>query len=230
MEIPVSPAARIISTTIPDGPGALPAFIWKTAFLTISVVIAIPLVARQTGDLGPSQTQCWEASGNALTRPSALSLYSLTFLLVSFFIGLSPATSTFILLNWLARLELKTWSQYSRRPFVCPLMIMVHCMSGNVFGCIVWCPSAFTSLPGLESFLLGSYGLFHMLIPPPGITTPTVGPSCATHLLSCLEQASLDIVPDILSGSISYTCRCTHMQVKDLEMIACLRVFKLPNL
>ena len=59
---------------------------------------------------------------------------------------------------------------------------------------------------------------------------PTVGPNCATHLLSCLEQASLDIVPDILSGSISYTCRHTHMQVKDfLEMIVCLRVFKLLN-
>ena len=59
---------------------------------------------------------------------------------------------------------------------------------------------------------------------------PTVRPSCATHLLSCLEQSSLDVVPDILSGPISYTCRCTHMQVEDLlEMIACLRVFKLPN-
>ena len=52
----------------------------------------------------------------------------------------------------------------------------------------------------------------------------------ATHLLSCLEQSSLDVVPDILCGSISYTCRCAHMQVEDLlEMIACLRVFKLPN-
>ena len=35
----MSPAARIISTTIPDGPGALPAFISETAFLTISMVI-----------------------------------------------------------------------------------------------------------------------------------------------------------------------------------------------
>ena len=44
--------------------------------------------------------------------------------------------------------------------------------------------------------------------------------------LICLEQSS----PDILSGPISYTCRCAHMQVEDLlEMIACLRVFKLPN-
>ena len=61
--------------------------------------------------------------------------------------------------------------------------------------------------------------------------TPTVGPSCATRLLSCLEQASFDVVPDILSGSIIFTCRCTHMRAEDLlEMIACLRVFKLnPN-
>ena len=95
----------------------------------------------------------------------------------------------------------------------------------------LWCPSAFcTSLPGLGSFLLGSNGLFHVLIPPPGFTTPTVGPSCAKHLLSCLEQTSLDVVPGILRGSISYTCRCTHMQVEDLlEIIAGLRVFKLPN-
>ena len=57
-----------------------------------------------------------------------------------------------------------------------------------------------------------------------------VGPSCAIHLLICLEQASLDVVPDILGGSISYTCRCTHMRFEDLlEMIAHLRVFKLPN-
>ena len=30
MEAPVSPAARIISTTMPDGPSALPAFIWDS--------------------------------------------------------------------------------------------------------------------------------------------------------------------------------------------------------
>ena len=104
----------------------------------------------------------------------------------------------------------------------------MHCMSGISFGCIVWCPSAFTNLPGLESFPLGSNGLFHVFIPPPGFTTPTVWPSCATHLLSCLEQSSLDVVPDILSGPIRYTCRCAHMLVEDLlEMIACLRVFQI---
>ena len=59
---------------------------------------------------------------------------------------------------------------------------------------------------------------------------PTVWPSCATYLLCCLEQSSLDVVPGILSGPISYTCRCAHMQVEDLlEMTACLRVFTLPN-
>ena len=52
----------------------------------------------------------------------------------------------------------------------------------------------------------------------------------ATYLFSCLEQSSRDVVPDILSGPISYTCRCAHMQAEDLlEMIACLWVFKLPN-
>ena len=72
---------------------------------------------------------------------------------------------------------------------------MVHCMPGSAFGCIVWCPSAFTSLPSLESFPLGSN----------------------------------DVVPDILSGSISYTCRRTHMQFEDLEMIACLAVPSRPT-
>ena len=45
MEAPMFPTARIISTTMPDGPGALPAFICETAFLTISMV---------TGMGGPS--------------------------------------------------------------------------------------------------------------------------------------------------------------------------------
>ena len=39
MEAPVSPAAHTISTTVPDGPGAWPTFIWETACLTISMVI-----------------------------------------------------------------------------------------------------------------------------------------------------------------------------------------------
>ena len=89
---------------------------------------------------------------------------------------------------------------------------------------------ALTSLSGLESFPLGSNVLIHVFVPPPGFTRPVVGPSCATHLLSCLEQSSLDVVPDILSGPISYSCRRAHMQVEGLlEMIAGLRVFKLPN-
>ena len=84
-------------------------------------------------------------------------------------------------------------------------------MSGTAFGCIVWCPSTFTSLLCLENFPLGSNDLFLMLISPPGFTTPFVRPSCATHLLSCLEQACFD-VPYILSGSISspadvFTCK-----------------------
>ena len=45
-----------------------------------------------------------------------------------------------------------------------------------------------------------------------------------------LSSPVFDVVPDILSGPISYTCRCAHMQVEDLlEMTACLRDFKLPN-
>ena len=39
MEVPMSPAARIISTTMPDGLGALPAFIYEIAFLTITMVL-----------------------------------------------------------------------------------------------------------------------------------------------------------------------------------------------
>ena len=79
MEAPMSPAASIISTTMPDGPSALPAFICEIAFLTISM--GLPLVVDKIGGLGPSQTQHWEAFGSSLTRPSALSLCSLTALL-----------------------------------------------------------------------------------------------------------------------------------------------------
>ena len=38
MEVPMSQAC-IISTIIPDGPGALPTFIWEIAFLAILMVI-----------------------------------------------------------------------------------------------------------------------------------------------------------------------------------------------
>ena len=41
MEAPMSPAACIISTTMPDGSGALPAVICEIAFLTISMVIGM---------------------------------------------------------------------------------------------------------------------------------------------------------------------------------------------
>ena len=106
------------------------------------------------------------------------------------------------------------------------LMSMVYCVSGIAYGALVPLPV----LQALKALMLGSNGLFHMFIPPSGFTTSTVGPSCATHLLSCLEQSSLDVVPDILNGPISYTWRRAHMQVEDLlEMIAYLRVFKLAN-
>ena len=48
IEAPLSPAALIISTTMPDGPGALPAFIREIAFLIISMVIGIG--GPSTGD------------------------------------------------------------------------------------------------------------------------------------------------------------------------------------
>ena len=103
--------------------------------------------------------------------------------------------------------------------------------SGNACGCMVWCSSAFyTCLPYLKSLQLGCNDLSHLIIPPPGFTAPMVGPSCATHLLSCLEKACLDVVPYILSGSIGYTCRHTHVQVENLlEVISPLRIFQLPN-
>ena len=37
----VSPAALIISTTMPDGPAALPDFIFEVAVFTMSIVIGI---------------------------------------------------------------------------------------------------------------------------------------------------------------------------------------------
>ena len=60
MVAPVSPAALTISTTMPDGPAALPDFIFEMAFFTMSIVIGIggPLTeVHLTGDQGPSQIQ-----------------------------------------------------------------------------------------------------------------------------------------------------------------------------
>ena len=60
VEVPVSPAAHIISTTMPDKPADLPSFItdiYFLTFLTVSKLIgtaSLPLVAHQTGGLGPS--------------------------------------------------------------------------------------------------------------------------------------------------------------------------------
>ena len=54
-------AAHIISTTMTDGPRALPTFICGTAFLTISMVTGMEgpsLVVHQTGGLGPNQFVC----------------------------------------------------------------------------------------------------------------------------------------------------------------------------
>ena len=47
MVAPVSPAALIISTTMPDGPAALPDFIFELAFFTMSIVIGIGLVNKE---------------------------------------------------------------------------------------------------------------------------------------------------------------------------------------
>ena len=41
MLVPVSPAALTISTTIPDGPAALPNFKLEMTFFTISIIIRI---------------------------------------------------------------------------------------------------------------------------------------------------------------------------------------------
>ena len=65
MEAPVSPAAHIISTTMPDGPSAWPTFILEIAFLTISVVIGIggPSTGgssdRWSGSQSNSLTSLW---------------------------------------------------------------------------------------------------------------------------------------------------------------------------
>ena len=63
--------------------------------------MGLSLVVCQTGGLGPSQTKRGEF-GIALNRPSALSpLTDISPAL--FFTGLSPTTSAFSLLSWLAR-------------------------------------------------------------------------------------------------------------------------------
>ena len=50
---PVSPAALIISTTIPDGPAALHNFVFEKAFFIMQIVIGIG-VPSSGKDLGQS--------------------------------------------------------------------------------------------------------------------------------------------------------------------------------
>ena len=165
MEAPISQAAHIISTTMPDGPSALPALHLRDSSLN-----------HISGDwdrrayhwwfvrrgLCPSQTQHWETFGSALTRPSVLSLRSMT----------SPLYHS----SWFATNNISVHSsklvskavdfwrlkdQYSHRPSCWLLhkhgaLHVKQCCNG----CMVWCPSAFTSLPGLESFPLAALMAF----------------------------------------------------------------------
>ena len=63
MEVPLSPAAGIISTTMPDGPGALFVYLRDSLLNHISgdwdgrAFHWQMLPVHQTGGLGPSQTQ-----------------------------------------------------------------------------------------------------------------------------------------------------------------------------
>lgn len=65
---------------------------------------------------------------------------------------LSPTTLTFSLLIWFARW--KTSDDLGSMFSWTTLESMVHCASGNAFGCVIRCPCAVTSLQCLESLPL----------------------------------------------------------------------------
>lgn len=78
----VSPAALIISATMPDGPAALLNFILETTFVTISMVIGmggdLPMVVHQAGPQDPNQIPHFPAFHKVLAILSALVLQSWT--------------------------------------------------------------------------------------------------------------------------------------------------------
>ena len=101
-------------------------------------------------------------------------------------------------------------------------MSMVYCMFGIAFSCIVWCPRPLPDFQALKAFRLEAmaFSTFHS-------TTRfhDAWGRVEPHTSSVVLRSRFDVVPDTLSGPISYTCRRAHMQVEDLlEMIACLRV------
>ena len=123
------------------------------------------LVVDMTGGLGPSQTQCWEAFGSSLARPSALSLHSwhLSCIILHRFV----TNNINVLSSKLVSKAVDFWRlgvNILVDLLVSFLTSMVHCMSGISFGCIVWCPSAFTSLPGLESCPLRELNILMLVI------------------------------------------------------------------
>ena len=83
---------------------------------------------------------------------------------------------------------------------VCFVACMVHHMSGDALGSVIWCSCAFASLPCFESLALGCDGIIYFLIPPPSFELPSVELCCATQLLCFLQPTCLEFCADFLSS------------------------------
>ena len=89
------------------------------------------------------------------------------------------------------------------------LASMLHCTSGNAFGCMVCCSSAFTSLPCLVSLPHGCNDLFHMLIPPPSFRRQRWG-LVVPHTSSVVLRRPVLMLFDISSVAASGTPAHSH--------------------
>ena len=88
------------------------------------------------------------------------------------------------------------------------LASMVHCTSGNAFGCMVWCSSAFTSLPcpWLQWFLLRG-----------SVSNQTFGPG--VNLLLGFGGTS-----NLMSHTRSWCCRATSLPGLNFTSVTSLRI------
>ena len=152
MVAPVSPAALIISTTMPDGPAALPDFIFEMAFFNMSIVIGIG---------GPS-------NGRQVTRVPVKFNDEKPFIMFSPRILLCLLAHWHfpsVILHWLVPCNINmnsfsssgwqggryqmTCGQCPHRPpcLYCGLHGAPHVWSEDALCSVMWCSCAFASLP-----------------------------------------------------------------------------------
>ena len=235
MVAPVSPAALIISTTMPDGPAAMPDFIFEMAFFTMSIVIGRgrPSNRGSFGQASRVPVKINVEKPFIMFNPRILLCLLAQWHFPSVILHWLVAYNINILFTHLVgeaedigRLVVNAFIDH----LVCFVACMVHHKSGDLLGSVIWFSCASASLPFFESLGLGCDGIIFFLIPPPSFRSPSVELCCATHLLCCLQQTCLEFRPDFLSSSSHFSFHSGHMCLEDfLEPATCLRISELPH-